>query len=156
MKNLFGKFTFMGLITIALLILCVGLAFAGVIHPVACALPFIGIGAVKVREGMENIRTIKYSNAGATLTDTVYLFNGRVGLALNSAGAGVLNIYMIGGLIEYASETGVAWVAGDKIYWDDTGKKFTKTLTSNTLCGIAYEDKASAAATGFVLLIPTP
>lgn len=110
--------------------------------------------ANKLRDSMELITCIKYTNAGATVTDTVYLFNGRVGLAMNSAAAATLNIYLICGLIEYASETGVAWTAGDKIYWDDTGKKFTKTVASNTLAGIVYEDKASASATGLVLLWP--
>jgi len=88
--------------------------------------------AVKVRDSLELITTIKYTNAVAN----------------------TLNIYMICGLIEYASETGVAWTAGDKIYWDDTNKRFTKTTTSNTLAGIVYEDKASASATGMVLLWP--
>jgi len=110
--------------------------------------------AVKLRDSLELITTIKYTNAAATTVDTVYLFNGRVGLAMNSAAAGALNIYIICGLIEYASETGVAWTGGDKIYWDDTNKRFTKTSTSNTLAGIVYEDKASASATGMVLLWP--
>ncbi len=110
--------------------------------------------AVKLRDSLELVTTLKYTNAGATIVDTVYLFNGRVGLAMNSAAAGSLNIYTICGLIEYTSETGVAWTAGDKIYWDDTGKKFTKTVGTNTLAGIVYQDKASAAATGMILLWP--
>lgn len=108
--------------------------------------------AVKVRDAMDLIRTIKYTHSVATVTDTVYLLNGRVLLAMNSAGPSVANIFMYKGLIEYTSETGVAWTAGDKLYWDDTAKRFTKTLTSNTLCGIAAEDKVSAAGTGLVLL----
>jgi predicted RecA/RadA family phage recombinase len=112
--------------------------------------------AVKVRDALNLIRTIKYTHTSATTTDTCYLLNGRVLLAMNSALANAANIYMIGGLMEYASETGVAWTAGDKLYWDDTNKRFTKTSTSNTLCALAAEDKASAAATGQVLLIPTP
>jgi predicted RecA/RadA family phage recombinase len=112
--------------------------------------------AVKVREAMDRITTLKYTHSAATVTDTVYLLNSRVMLAMNSALISTLNIFMIGGLIEYASETGVAWTAGDKIYWDDTNKRFTKTSSGNTLAGVVYEDKASAAATGFVLLIPTP
>ena len=112
--------------------------------------------AVKVRDALELIRTIKYTHSSATVTDTVYLLNGRVMLAMNSAALSVLNIFMIAGLLEYTTDTGAAWTAGDKIYWDNTNFRFTKTVGSNTLCGIAYEDKASAAATAVILLVPTP
>jgi hypothetical protein len=118
------------------------------------ALPFIG--AVKVRDDFCMLRTLKYTHSAATVTDTIYLLNGRVMLAMNSAALSVVNVFLIGGLIEYASETGVAWTAGDVLYWDDTGKKFTKTASANTKCAIASEDKLSASATGLVLLIPTP
>jgi predicted RecA/RadA family phage recombinase len=153
MKTLYSRITFPILLTFALLVLCTGLAAAGIIDPAVAGLPLIGIGgAIKVRDSLELIRTIKYTHSAATVTDTVYLLNGRVLLAMNSAALSVANIFLYKGVIEYASETGVAWTAGDKLYWDDTGKKFTKTSASNTLCGIATEDKASAAATGFVLL----
>jgi len=152
MKKLFARFTIPGLILVALIVLCAGLAFAGVIHPSIAALPFIGIGAVKVRDPLELIRTIKYTHSAATVTDTIYLLNGRVLMAMNSQVLNVSNIFLYEGLIEYASETGVAWTAGDKLYWDDTAKNFTKTSSGNTLCALAAEDKASAAATGLVLL----
>lgn len=38
-----------------------------------------------------------------------------------------------------------AWAAGDKIYWDDTAKEATKTVTSNTLIGVAIEAVGSGA-----------
>lgn len=38
-----------------------------------------------------------------------------------------------------------AWAAGDKIYWDNTAKNTTKTLTSNTLIGVATEAVAGGA-----------
>ena len=110
--------------------------------------------AVKVRENMQTITTIKYTHTSATVTDTVYLLNGRVLLALNSVAANALNVYMFCGLIEYTTDTGTAWVAGDKIYWDNTNFRFTKTVASNTLAGVAYEDKASAAATACIQLWP--
>lgn len=108
--------------------------------------------AVKIRSALENLITIKYTHSSLTVTDTIYLLNGRVLLAMNSVAANLLNIFVMGGMIEYAAETGVAWTAGDKLYWDDSGKKFTKTVGSNVLCAIAYEDKASATATACVLL----
>jgi predicted RecA/RadA family phage recombinase len=159
MKNLFDKYVFphistMGLIVLVAIVAMASLTAAGVLHPAIAGLPFLlpFIGAVKVRDSLDLIRTIKHTHSAATVTDTVYLLNGRVMMAMNSAALSVANIFLYTGLIEYASETGVAWTAGDKLYWDDTGKKFTKTSTSNTLCGIAAEDKASAAATGLILL----
>ena len=169
------------LLACCLVVLCACPAVKGVVHPAVMALPallFVAtmpvisrlgivrrnplfflagqVGAVLIRDAMDQIRTIKYTHSAATTTDTVYLLNGWVLLAMNSAAANVLNVFMIGGILEYATATGTAWTAGDKIYWDDTNKVFTKTSTSNTLCGIAYEDKASAAATGCIMLIPTP
>ena len=152
MKNLFARITLPTVLTLALLVLCVGLSFAGVIDPAVSALPLIGIGAVKVRDSLDLIRTLKYTHSAATVVDTCYLLNGRVMLAMNSAAISVANIFMYKGLIEYKSETGVAWTTGDKLYWDNTAFQFTKTVGSNTLCGIAAEDKASAAAVGMVLL----
>jgi len=38
-----------------------------------------------------------------------------------------------------------AWAAGDRIYWDNTAKQTTKTLTSNTLIGVATEAVAGGA-----------
>lgn len=160
MKDAFAKIAAkhgrVNLFLAMLLILFVALAIAGLIPPAAMAAPFMAIGATKVRGAMDSIVTIKYTHTGATTTDTVYLLNGRVMLAMNSAAANALNVYMIGGMLEYATDTGTAWAGGDKIYWDDTNKKFTKTDTNNTLCGIAYEAKTSAAATATILLVPTP
>lgn len=48
--------------------------------------------------------------------------------------------------------TGTAWNQGDVLYWDDTAKNFTKTSSSNTLAGFAYEGALSADAVGKVLL----
>lgn len=113
--------------------------------------------AVKVRSSLESLVQLKVAHSAATTVDTVYLLNGsRVGLAMNTALISTVNIFVVGGLIEYKAETGVAWTAGDALYWDDTNKQFTKTSSGNTKCAIAYEDKASAAALGSVRLIPTP
>lgn len=155
MKKLFGNFTIIGLVTIALLVLCVGLAFAGVIHPAVCALPFIGIGAVKVRDDLCNVRTIKYTHSGATTVDTIYYLNGLVMLAMNSALANVANIFVVAGLIEYAKVSTEVWTAGQKIYWDDGNSRFTNVRTVGlTLAGYASEPCANPSATGFIVLDP--
>jgi predicted RecA/RadA family phage recombinase len=50
--------------------------------------------------------------------------------------------------------SGQAWAAGDKVYWDDTNKRFTKTSTSNTLAGYAVSAKLTADVVGRLKLIP--
>lgn len=155
MKKLFGTFTVLGLVSIALLVVCAGLAFAGVIHPAVCALPFIGIGAVKVRDGFELIRTIKYTHSSDTTVDTIYYLNGRVMLAMNTALANVVNVFVISGLIEYAKVSAQAWTGGQKIWWDDTAGKFTNVYgTTCYLAGYAAEAAANPTSTGFVVLDP--
>ena len=58
------------------------------------------------------------------------------------------------GEFTFPSDTGAAWAVGDVVYWDDTGKTFTKTSTSNTKAGVASAVKASGAVTGSVRLYP--
>ncbi len=155
MKKLFGTFTVLGLVTIALLVLCAGLAFAGVIHPAACALPLIGIGAVKVRDGLDSIRTIKYTHSSATTVDTIYYLNGRVLLALNTALANIENVFVISGLIEYTKVSAQAWTGGQKIWWDDGNSRFTNVYGADCyLAGYAAEAAANPTTTGFVVLDP--
>lgn len=70
----------------------------------------------------------------------VDIANGKVGIA------------HLDGAWTVTAETGTAWSAGDLIYWDDTNSKATKSATNNTAMGRAYKAKASATATGVVLL----
>ena len=108
--------------------------------------------AIKIRDLANFVRTIKFTHSSATYTDTVYLLGGRPMLAMNSIPANTPNTFLAAGLIEYTAETGISWVSGDVLFWDNTNSKFTKTLTGNTKCGIAGEDKPAASALGLVLL----
>lgn len=51
----------------------------------------------------------------------------------------------IEGVYDLKKVASQAWAAGDKIYWDNTAKQTTKTLTSNTLIGVATEAVAGGA-----------
>lgn len=72
-----------------------------------------------------------------------------------TAAEGVLFAGWTEGVYQVDTNTGTAWAVGDVIYWDDTNKRFTKAATDNTKAGIAVEDKASAAVTAKVKLVPT-
>lgn len=60
----------------------------------------------------------------------------------------------IAGIVEVTKEggTGLAWTKGDKVYYRAGGPDFTKTSTSNTYAGIAWEDAGASATTGKILL----
>lgn len=156
MKKLFGTLTIAGIAIIALLVLCAGLAMAGVIHPAMAALPFIGIGAVKVRDDICMVRTIKYTHSSATTVDTIYYLNGMILLAMNSALANAENVFVSSGLIEYTKVAAQAWTGGQKIYWDPTAEKFTNVRAIGCiLAGYAAESAANPSSTGFIVLDPS-
>lgn len=156
LKKCLGKITVLQIIIAAVVILCAGLAMAGVIHPVAGALPLIGIGAVKVRDDLNNVRTLKYTHNAATTTDTIYYLNGMVLLAMNSALANVENVFVCSGLIEYTKVAAQAWTGGQKIYWDGTAEKFTNVYAVGCiLAGYASEPAANPSTTGFIVLDPS-
>ncbi|MER8786875.1 DUF2190 family protein [Mesorhizobium sp. M0983] len=56
------------------------------------------------------------------------------------------------GVYDIDKATGAAWAVGDKIYWDATAKKGTKTTTSNTLFAVAVAAAASGDTTGRIRL----
>lgn len=49
------------------------------------------------------------------------------------------------GVVEIAKVGSQAWAVGDRIYWDDTAKRATKTATDNTLIGAAVIAVADGA-----------
>lgn len=55
------------------------------------------------------------------------------------------------GVFDLVKATG-AWSEGQKIYWDNTAKACTTTITSNTFMGVAAAAALSADATGIVRL----
>lgn len=91
--------------------------------------------------------------AGGVVAGTCYLIGAILAFAKTTAAAGEEFEGARDGIYENApAATGQAWTEGQKIYWDDTAKRFTSTATSNTLVGAAAGAKASAAAVGIVLL----
>lgn len=86
-----------------------------------------------------------------------FVFNGLVVLPLNT----VTNASGLNNVLVYRSPrirvpkvAAQVWTAGDKIYWDNTAKNFTKTTTSNTLCGRVAASALSADTQGLIDLDP--
>lgn len=82
-----------------------------------------------------------------------------VGISGNKYAQGdIAVIWLVGShTVAKAAET---WSVGDKLYWDDTNKVFTKvastgtgeTLVNYTFAGYAAEATTSGAGTGVILL----
>ena len=67
------------------------------------------------------------------------------GVASHDAVSGAEIETQLTGVIDLAKVASQAWTAGAKVYWDNTAKNTTKTLTSNTLIGVATEAVAGGA-----------
>lgn len=102
-------------------------------------------------------KIVKYSNTGSAISSgDVVAFASGVGVAVTDieATTGIGSV-MVEGVFLLAKATGTAWSQGDKLYWDSSASKFTKTASGNKPAGTAYADAASGDATGYVKLEET-
>ena len=67
------------------------------------------------------------------------------GVATAAAGNGEAVEAVLVGVFDLKKTASQAWAVGDKIYWDNTAKEATKTLTGNTLIGAALEAVGNGA-----------
>lgn len=67
------------------------------------------------------------------------------GVAAGTAALGEPVETALEGVYDLKKVASQAWAVGDKIYWDNTAKNTTKTLTSNTLIGVATDVVAGGA-----------
>lgn len=104
-------------------------------------------------------KVLQYTNAGSAITSGTVLItgNGLIGVATGdiAASTGVGEI-AVEGVFTLPSDTGTAWVMGDRVFWDDSGKVFTKTALANAPGGWAAAAKLSATATASVKLGSSP
>jgi predicted RecA/RadA family phage recombinase len=75
-------------------------------------------------------------------------------IATVTAAAGARFNGLTEGVISHAKVGSQAWSEGDRLYWDEANKRFTKTAAGNTFAGYAVADVAGGASdtTGVVLL----
>lgn len=97
---------------------------------------------------------IAYKNAGATdiaYLDVVSLTN-RIGIAADKIAAGATGSLEVVGVFELPAVNNAAFSAGDKLYWDATNGKLTKTATDMIPAGWCVADKAETATLAQVKL----
>lgn len=92
---------------------------------------------------------IIFTATSAVTAGVFYKIGNMVGLCTKTAAIGEMSSLETE-LFEYETSqiaTAPAYVAGEKIYWDDTAALFTNVATGNTLVGVCTEGKAITVAT---------
>lgn len=108
-----------------------------------------------IQDTIQNIRTLVYAHSAAVVVNEVIVTSsGVVCVAINAAAANIDNAYMYLGKGNFPKEAPLVIAPGDKVYWDATAGKVTKTAAGNTYCGVCVEAAASAATAVTILLMP--
>jgi predicted RecA/RadA family phage recombinase len=104
-----------------------------------------------IQEG--NVITIPAPSGGVTV-GTAYLVGRLLVIAKTTAAQTVDFDGYVSGIHLVTKADSQAWTVGANVYWDDTGKNFTTTATSNNYAGVAVEAVAATAGlvTGKILL----
>jgi len=76
----------------------------------------------------------------------VFKVGSIIAVASADAEAGTQVKVFTAGVHDVPKVSGVTLAVGDKLYWDDTNKNFTKAVAENTYAGVAFADAASADA----------
>ena len=102
-----------------------------------------------------------YEQPGVTLTVTApeavaagrgLLVGALFGIAATDAADGAEVEITTLGVYSHPKTSAQAWTQGAKIYWDNTAKVFTTTVSANTLVGVATAAAVNPSATGKVRL----
>lgn len=78
------------------------------------------------------------------------------GVVLEDVATGNSGLLVLRGTFTLPKDTGSAWAAGERLYWDDGAGEVTTTAGGNRSIGVAAADALLAAATGSVLLSGPP
>jgi len=105
-----------------------------------------------VADSIQNTRTLVLSHTAQVAAGDIIVNNGMVLMAVNDALANAANAYVYMGKCIFPKAAGAAMAPGDKLYWDGTANNVTKTVGTNTRCGMCVEG-AQAADTSVVLML---
>lgn len=106
-----------------------------------------------------------YVQPGDTLTFTApyavasgagFLVGVQFAVALADAASGASVEGRTRDVWDLAKNSGEAWTAFAKVYWDNTNKRLTTTASGNTYVGVSTQAQASADVIGRVKLNGTP
>jgi predicted RecA/RadA family phage recombinase len=89
--------------------------------------------------------TITLTAPAAVTSGAGMLVGAIFGIAAHDAASGEPVEALTVGVIDINKVGTQAWAVGDKVYWDNTNKRATKTATDNTLIGAALGAVGSGA-----------
>ncbi len=94
---------------------------------------------------------------GGVVSGYAYLIGALLVVAQVSAAEGALFSALTRGVVTLPKATGSAWTEGEKLFWDNTNKRFTDTSATGLFpAGVATAAAASGDAVGDVLLTGIP
>ncbi|MCX7346955.1 MAG: DUF2190 family protein [Alphaproteobacteria bacterium] len=89
--------------------------------------------------------TITLAAPAAVTSGSGLLVGAIFGIAAHDAASGEPVETLTVGVVDITKVGTQAWAVGDRIYWDNTNKRATKTATDNTLVGVALGVVGSGA-----------
>ncbi|HMP05786.1 MAG TPA: DUF2190 family protein [Lacipirellulaceae bacterium] len=99
--------------------------------------------ATFVQEGM----SIDYTPGADVAAGDVVVQGDLVGVAKTEIKSGKLGALAVAGVFDFAKNTGVAYTAGQVLYWDDAVNVVTTAAPGNKLIGKVVRAAASAETT---------
>lgn len=166
MKKLFSKFSLMGLVLIAvILVLGVFSAFADSPKDASAAVGSEGIVSLMlaglfgttavVTDSIVNIKNCKYTHNAATAPGDIIVVNSCVLVAVNIALANAENVYTYAGKVTIPKNANLVINVLDQVYWDAVDSNVNKDSAGNTPCGYCQEAAAQTDTTVVIILQPT-
>ena len=96
--------------------------------------------------------SIDYTPGADVAAGDVIVQGDLVGVARGPIKSGQLGVLAVEGVFDFTKNTGVAYTAGQLLYWDDTNNVVTDTATGNKQIGKAIRAAASGDTTARVRL----
>jgi predicted RecA/RadA family phage recombinase len=107
-----------------------------------------------VTDSIQNARTLALAHTAQVAKGDIIVNNGMILVAVNDAAANAPNVYVWTGKCIFPKATGTAMAPGDKLYWDNTAFNVTKTVGTNTRCGMCVEAALAADTSVVFMLFP--
>ncbi|MCI0333685.1 MAG: DUF2190 family protein [Planctomycetes bacterium] len=91
--------------------------------------------------------TIDYTPGADVAAGDVVVQGDLVGVAKTEIKSGKLGALAVGGVYDFAKNTGVAYTVGQLLYWDDAANVVTTAATGNKLIGKVVRAAATTDTT---------
>jgi predicted RecA/RadA family phage recombinase len=111
---------------------------------------------LQIRSDSGQVFQTQFAATLATVAKVIHVHNALAWIPLNTELAGAVgeHVYQaeVSGVTKLAGE---AWAVGQVLYWDNTNKRLTTTVGSNTKCGQALQPAAAPDVVSPLVLFNT-